>query len=255
MNPTWKPDAYTAHSKGQAVWAKELIEKIGLRGDESILDVGCGDGKITDYLSTLTSGKVVGIDLNPDMIAFAKKQFKRPDFQQMDAQNILFEDRFDVVFSNAALHWAHDHDAVVQGIYKALKSGGKAILQMGGYGNVVGVFIALEKVKQNYTTYFWGFESPYTFCSDSQYDCMLSQAGFSRYRTELIAKDMMHDSIDAFRGWLETTWFPYIQCIPESEQSIFVEEWMRAYLEMFPLDGLGRVHVSMMRLEVEAVKE
>lgn len=254
MNATWKPDVYATHSKGQAIWAKELIEKIALRGDESILDVGCGDGKITDYLSTLTSGEVVGIDLNTDMIAFAKNRFKRPDFQQMDAQSILFEDRFDVVFSNAALHWASNHDAVVRGVYKALKSGGKAILQMGGYGNAKDVFSALDKLMQNYTTYFEGFESPYTFCSDSQYDCMLSQAGFSRYRAELIPKDMIHDSIDAFRGWLETTWFPYIRCIPESEQSAFVEEWMKTYLEMFPSDEQGRVHVSMMRLEVEAVK-
>lgn len=254
MNPTWKPDAYAAHSKGQTVWAKELIEKIGLRGDESILDVGCGDGKITDYLSTLTCSEVVGIDLNPDMIAFAKKTFKRPAFHRMDAQKILFEDRFDVVFSNAALHWAHDHDAVVRGIYKALKFGGKAVLQMGGYGNAKDIFSALDKVMQNYTAYFEGFKSPYTFCSDSQYNVMLSQAGFSRYRAELIPKDMIHDSIDAFRGWLETTWFPYIRSIPESEQSSFVEEWITTYLEMFPLDGQGRVHVNMIRLEVEAVK-
>ncbi|MCD8544265.1 MAG: class I SAM-dependent methyltransferase [Sulfurospirillum cavolei] len=127
MREEWKASAYAENSKGQAVWAKELIEKMALKGDESILDIGCGDGKITDTLCHRTGGEVVGVDFSPEMIAYAKSTFTKPLFMQMDAQALSFNERFDVVFSNAALHWAKDHNAIVQGIFKALKPKGRAI--------------------------------------------------------------------------------------------------------------------------------
>jgi len=254
INSTWQPQAYAVYSHGQTVWAKELIEKIGINGDESILDVGCGDGKITDYLSALTQGKVVGVDLNADMIAFAQATFERAIFMQMDAQKLEFEERFDIVFSNAALHWVSNHEAVVSGIYRALKPGGKAILQMGGYGNAHEIFDALESVVSEFLEYFDGFVSPYTFCSDSTYEQLLENAGFSRYRAELIPKDMIHTDTVAFRGWLETTWFPYIQRIPEEMREVFIRRWMEAYITLHPLDEGGRIHISMIRLEIKAEK-
>jgi len=197
---------------------------------------------------------VVGVDLSTEMIAYAQATFQHPGFVQMDAQKLEFEERFDVVFSNAALHWVSDHEAVMRGIYKALKPNGKAILQMGGEGNADEVFATLKSILPDYAEYFKGFESPYRFCSDAEYREMLRCVGFGRYRAELIPKDMMHDDITAFRGWLETTWFPYIRRIPESMQNDFIQKWITAYIERFPTDENGRVHVAMVRLEVEAVK-
>jgi len=251
----WRPEAYAAHSKGQAVWAMELIEKIGLRGDETILDIGCGDGKITHHLARRTSGEVVGVDLSPEMIAYAQAAFPEPDFMEMDAQALRFGERFDVVFSNAVLQWVPDHEAVVQGIFRALKPGGKAVLQMGGYGNAVDVFAALEQVTPKYADCFDGFVSPYTFCRPESYDTWLAEAGFKRFEAKLIRKDMVHETADAFRGWLETTWFPYIRRIPKTRQNAFVQAWIAAYLARCPLDDAGRVHVDMVRLEVVAQKE
>jgi len=254
MSEHWKADDYAANSKGQAVWAKELIEKIGLVGNESILDIGCGDGKITDALSRLTRGEVVGIDFSHEMIAYSKEAFSKPLFMQMDAQALAFNERFDVVFSNAALHWAKDHHAILQGIYQALKPKGRAILQMGGEGNGKKVFEALHHILPEYADYFEGFESPYTFYSDHAYEVLLNGIGFNTHQAHLVPKDMVHESLKAFRGWLETTWFPFINPVPSAQKEAFVEAWIEAYSALCPLDFEGRVHVTMMRLEVQLSK-
>jgi len=254
MSGEWKAGAYAANSKGQAIWANELIEKIGLVGNESILDIGCGDGKITDALSHLTSGEVVGIDFSHEMIAYAKTAFSKPMFMQMDAQALNFDARFDVVFSNAALHWAKDHHAILQGIYQALKSKGRAILQMGGAGNGKKVFEALDHILPDYAEYFEGFESPYTFHSDETYEALLSGIGFSTHKAHLVFKDMVHENLKAFRGWLETTWFPFINLVPNKQKEAFVEAWIEAYILRCPPDHEGRVHVDMTRLEVQLCK-
>ncbi|MDD5359186.1 MAG: methyltransferase domain-containing protein [Sulfurovaceae bacterium] len=251
---SWDPNKYNVNSKGQAIWAKELIDKIGIEGYESILDIGCGDGKITEDLAQITTGEVVGIDFDQNMVDFAKEIYKKPTFIQMDAQNINFENRFDIVFSNAALHWVQDHKAVVNGIYKALKRNGKAILQMGGEGNAKDVFEALEKITPNYAKYLQGYKSPYRFCSDIYYNDLLGQVGFSKYNAKLIQKDMVHDDVTAFKGWLETTWFPFIDRIPKSLKETFLKEWIDTYLDYFPQDENGKIHIAMIRLEVEAVK-
>jgi trans-aconitate 2-methyltransferase len=254
MSGEWKADVYAANSKGQAVWAHESIEKIGIKGDESILDIGCGDGKITDALSHLTRGEVVGIDLSSEMIAYAHKTFSKPIFRQMDAQALNFNERFDVVFSNAALHWVKDHKAVLEGIYKALKPNGRAILQMGGEGNAHLFFKAVEQVMAFYAVYFEGFEVPYTFLSDKAYERLLEGIGFRSYTACLIPKDMVHADLKAFRGWIETTWFPYIERVPTEHKEAFIEACIKAYCALCPLDSEGRVHVGMMRLEVQLRK-
>ena len=251
---TWQPDDYAAHSKGQTVWAMELIGKIGLNGSESILDIGCGDGKITNYLAGRTDGEVVGIDLSPEMIAYAQSTFSRPSFLRMDAQALRFEERFDVIFSNAVLHWVEDHEAVVGGIFHALKPGGRALLQMGGFGNAAEVFAAFERIRPAYAVYFDGYVPPYTFCKPEAYEGWLVQAGFAHYDARLLHKEMVHETLEAFRGWLETTWFPYIHRIPEAERAAFVDAWITSYLTYIAPDAAGRICVKMVRLEVHAQK-
>ena len=254
MRKEWKASDYASNSKGQAVWAHELIEKMALKGDESILDVGCGDGKITNTLSQLTNGEVVGIDFSSDMVAYAKAAFSKPTFMQMDAQALSFHERFDVVFSNAALHWVKDHKAVLEGIYKALKPKGKAILQMGGEGNGEKVFEALSNILPAYEGSVEAHEMPYTFHSDKTYETLLSTMNFSQYQACLVQKDMVHENVQAFQGWLETAWFPFINVVADERRAAFVQDWIAAYLKLCPLDEKAQVHVLMCRLEVELIK-
>ncbi len=150
--PTWNPHDYHNNSSQQQIWARELIAKLHLRGDERVLDIGCGDGKISaEIAALLPRGCIVGVDRSPDMIQFATRNFfgtEHPNvsFEQMDASALRFRDEFDVIFSNATLHWIEDHRPVLHGIAAALKPNRRILLQMGGAGNAAGMLATLKPI-------------------------------------------------------------------------------------------------------------
>ena len=137
----WNAADYAANSTVQQSWARELIAKLHLRGDEHLLDVGCGDGKVTAEIArAVPRGSVTGIDASAEMIAFAKKTFPQKglpnlEFHVMDAREIELNKQFDLVFSNAALHWVDDHQRFLQGASAVLKPGGRLVVSCGGKGN------------------------------------------------------------------------------------------------------------------------
>jgi trans-aconitate 2-methyltransferase len=161
-----------------------------------------------------------------------------------------------VAFSNAALHWIKDHQPVVDGIFKSLKPGGKMLLQMGAKGGVSLYLSVLEQilVLPEWKAYFQDFEFPYGFMGIEEYEVMLLAAGFQIKRVELIAKDTLHANKEKFKGWIRTTWIPYTERVPEDKREQFIELIATKYLEKKPPVTGGRVHVPMVRLEVEAEK-
>lgn len=256
----WNAEDYANNSSAQLHWARELISKLSLRGYESVLDIGCGDGKISTQLSLIVkNGSVVGIDKSEEMICLAKTKFpsdKYPNlsFLHMDATDIHFPREFDVVFSNATLHWVKNQLAVLHGARACLKAGGKILLQMGGRGNAADIFGAMEAVKQSsqWAPYFGGFTPPYYFYGPEEYQEWLSASGFRGMRVELIPKDMQHQGVKGLMGWLRTTWFPYTDCLPVELRDTFLAEVVAAYTVAHPIDALGNTHVRMVRLEAEA---
>ncbi len=262
--PRWDAKDYEKHSRGQQVWARELIAKMGLEGAERVLDLGCGDGKVTaEIAEALPEGAVVGVDSSPEMIELATQKFsgnspqgKRANlsFQVMDARALRFEGCFDWVFSNAALHWVREHRPVVEGLARSLKPGGKILLQMGGRGNAREVLGVLDEMiaSPEWAPFFLDFPFPYGFLGVEEYEQLLADCGFLAKRVELIPKDMKHEGKPGLEGWIRTTWLPYTERVPERRRGAFVEEIVARYLEKEPLDEDGVVHVAMMRLEVEA---
>jgi trans-aconitate methyltransferase len=257
---TWNAQDYAQHASGQLVWARELLAKLGLQGSESVLDLGCGDGKASALLAAAApDGKVLGLDLSPDMVAFAAAQFPAAahpnlSFQQMDAAELRLARDFDVAFSNAALHWVGDHPAVLRGLRACLRPGGRLLFQMGGRGNAEEVFLALGEVLQrpHWRGFHDGFIPPYHFFGPREYAAWLPEAGFIPARIELLPKDMQHQGVAGFRGWLRTAWFPYTDPLPVALREAFLSEVVDAYVAAHPVDALGRIHVGMVRLEVEA---
>jgi trans-aconitate methyltransferase len=283
----WNAADYAANSAVQHTWARELIARLKLRGDERILDVGCGDGKITAEIArAVPRGFVVGIDASEEMIGFARKTFPPSQisnlkFQICDARKIGSVGRvtpcapqfnvnggqrtarptfavrqFDLIFSNAALHWVDDHRAFLRGAASVLKSGGRLVVSCGGRGNAHDVFLALrpELRLKRWREFFRGMLAPYFFYATGDYEKWLPKFGFKIHKLKLAPKDATYDGRDGFAAWLRTTWLPYTQRVPEPLREEFIAAVTGRYVAKHPLDDAGRVHVRMMRLEIDAVK-
>jgi trans-aconitate methyltransferase len=259
----WNAADYAANSVVQQTWARELIAKLNLRGGEHILDVGCGDGKVTAEMArNLSRGSATGVDASPQMIAFAKKTFptkKNPNlrFRVLDARKIKFARRFDFVFSNAALHWVDNHQAILRGAASVLKPQGRLIISCGGKGNAHDVFLALrpEMRLKRWREFFKRMPTPYFFYSPADYEKWLPKSGFKINSIRLAPKDATYAGADGFATWLRTTWIPYVQRVPENAREEFIAAVTRRYVAKHPLDAGGNVHVKMVRLEIDAVKE
>lgn len=258
----WNAKDYEKNSQAQQKWARELIAILNLKGAENILDLGCGDGKVTAEIAQLVgNGSVVGVDNSRQMIDLAKEKYAQTQhpnlsFQVMDASNLVFENCFDVVFSNAVLHWVKNHQPVVEGLYKSLRIGGKILLRMGGKGDAAGILSVMDDLKSSnkWSPYFTEFEFPFTFMGVDEYQTLLKEAGFAIKRVELIPKDMTHDGKSGLEGWIRTTWLPYTERIPTDMKEIFVEEAASKYLDKVPLGADDKAHVAMVMIEVEAEK-
>jgi trans-aconitate 2-methyltransferase len=259
---TWNAADYAANSVVQQTWARELIAKLGLRGDEHILDVGCGDGKVTAEIArAVPRGSVTGADASPQMIGFAKDKFptdKFPNlrFRVMDARKIKFERRFDLVFSNAALHWVDDHEKFLRGAAAVLKSEGRLIVSCGGKGNAQDVFVALrpEMRLKRWREFFRKMPTPYFFYAPSDYEKWLPKFGFKIVSLKLVPKDATYDGANGFAAWLRTTWIPYVQRVPENMREEFIAAITQRYVAKHPPDADRKVHVKMVRLEIDAIK-
>jgi trans-aconitate methyltransferase len=302
----WSAADYASNSVVQQTWARELIAKLKLRGDERILDVGCGDGKVTAEIAhAVAKGQAVGVDASPQMIEFASKTFppgKNPnlEFRVLDARVIKpeafssppppsKEERagvrrpyskpltpalsplgrgegdgsvsphsplFDVIFSNAALHWVDDHQAFLRGAASVLKPGGRLIVSCGGKGNAHDVFLALrpEMRLKRWREFFRKMEAPYFFHSPEEYKKWLPRFGFRTKSVRLTPKDATYQGREGFATWLRTTWLPYTQRVPEQMREEFIKAVVERYLARHPVDAKGLVHVRMVRLEIDAVK-
>lgn len=259
----WNAAAYAANSAVQQGWARELIARLQLRGDEHVLDVGCGDGKVTAEIArAVPGGRVLGTDASPDMIAFARKTFpasSRPNlrFQICDARQLEAVGRgFDLVFSNAALHWVDDHEAILRGAAAVLKAGGRLVVSCGGQGNAQDVFLALrpEMRRERWRGYFRNMPAPYFFYTPADYRKWLPKAGFQTLALKLAPKDATYAGPEEFAAWIRTTWLPYVQRVPDDLREEFIAAATRRYLAKHPPDAEGRVHVRMVRLEIAAEK-
>jgi len=257
----WNAQQYAQYSSAQYLWALELIEKLKLQGNESVLDIGCGDGKVTAAIvDRLPRGNVVGIDSSVEMINLAKQiyadhQRSRLLFHNLDVRELGYKNRFDVVFSNAALHWIKNHPPILLRIQQAMKKSGRLLFQMGGRDNAAQVVEILDTlINGKWAAYFSEFSFPYGFHGPEAYSKWLVDAGLQPVRVDLIEKDMLHKGEDGLSGWIRSTWMPYVERVPVNLRESFIENIVEDYLMAHPPDSEGVVHVLMKRLEVEAVK-
>lgn len=258
----WNPEDYAKNSDAQLKWAQGLKKNIDLQKYKSILDVGCGDGKVTaDFAATSPQSKFLGIDSSAAMIDYAKgkyppSQYPNLEFKCIDACKLNFKQKFDLVFSNATLHWVNDHQTFLQGANYSLKDGGRLIISCGGARNaaeILAVFAELT-AQTAWRNYFQDFQNPYFFYGLEEYQAWLAESGFAIARLELVPKDMTHNGQAGLAGWIRTTWMPFTGCVPTDSRDDFIAQFIELYLAHNPQDAEGLTHVSMVRLEVDAQK-
>ncbi|HWQ20209.1 MAG TPA: methyltransferase domain-containing protein [Methanotrichaceae archaeon] len=260
--PKWDPEAYEKSSSAQEKWADEILSRLDLRGDESILDIGCGDGRITARMAArVRDGSVTGIDTSQEMISFANKRFPQSSspnlkFKYGDASCLNYEDEFDLVTSFACLHWILDHRPVLDGIRRSLRPGGRTFLQFGGRGNAADIFRAVNEVisEERWSMNFREFRFPYGFFGPEEYRAWAEDAGLKVVRVDLVQKDMVQKGRGCLASWMSTTWLPYLERIREDQRQDLINEVVDLYIQDHPLDDNGLVHVGMVRLEVEIEK-
>jgi trans-aconitate 2-methyltransferase len=137
----WNSQAYHKVSNPQFEWGLKVLERLELRGDERVMDAGCGSGRLTSkLLERLPHGEVVGVDLSHNMLTQAAEHLRkfraRVKFVQADLTRLPFDNEFDVAFSTASFHWVLDHEAMFASLARSLKPVGKIEAQCGGGANL-----------------------------------------------------------------------------------------------------------------------
>jgi trans-aconitate methyltransferase len=190
------------------------------------------------------------------MRTYASSQYPNLSFACVDARSLDFNHEFDLVFSNATLHWVDNHQAFLKGASRALRGSGRLIISCGGKesaSEVLQVFSQLV-ARQPWSVHFDNFYNPYFFYGDQEYKQWLQEAGFSIKRLELVPKDMTHPGKEGLAAWIRTTWMPFTNRVPKSDRDSFIAHFVDSYLERFPLDLKELAHVHMVSLEVDAYK-
>ena len=220
----WDAAEYARSSAAQQGWALELIGKLALSGAETVLDIGCGDGKVTaEIAGKVPAGRVLGIDSSEDMIRMSRETYPPTvvpnlSFELADARSLSLEGIFDVAFSNAVLHWVKDHGPVLRGVARALKPGGRLLFQMGGRGNGADVFAVADEItrEKRWSSFFAGFDFPWGFYGPGEYTAWCAAAGLRARRIELLPRAMKQKGVDGLAAWIRTTWMPYTAWMPKA---------------------------------------
>ncbi len=200
------PEKYLEASAHQKEWGNRLIDELKLRGDEIILDLGCGEGTLTSRLAALVpNGGVVGIDSSVPMIESAKR-LETPNltFLCRDIDELDFNQGFDIVFSNAALHWVRDHDLLLANVHRSLKPRGLARFNFGGDGNCSYFFSTIRELMSSakYSRYFDEFLWPWYMPTVEGYKEKVNSTGLFDFQVWGEIADRTFSATEII-GWIE----------------------------------------------------
>ncbi|TET33512.1 class I SAM-dependent methyltransferase [Candidatus Dependentiae bacterium] len=220
----WDAQQYKEHSEPQQEGGQAIIAHYPFRGDEVVLDIGCGDGRTTaEIAAKLPDGNVIGIDPSPAMITEAQKSFlsvQNLSFIQASAEDFAFDFQFDLIVSFFALHYVVDHQTVLKKIYSALKPGGVFIVVMaGGDQPEVAEVFAREKWKAliSEQEMVWGAKT------EGEYRPLLEQGGFEIIETVTQSASRLYDSKEDLLNWA-LVWVPYVTGLDEEKSLQFSQE-------------------------------
>lgn len=233
----WDASDYSRHSSLQEAMAAEVLSLLELKEAKRILDVGCGDGKITAEIAERSpDASVVGIDPSQDMIRFARNHFgpeKRPNlrFEVSDARSLPFANEFDLVVSFNALHWIPAQDRALLSIYAALVAGGRAQLRMVVAGSRQSLESIVEEIWRmpKWSGYFGGFGDPYLRLTAREYADLAERHCFQVLETRTSDHAWDFGSHEAFAAFCAVGCVEWTRRLPEVERAAFIEDVLKRY--------------------------
>jgi trans-aconitate 2-methyltransferase len=223
---SWDAASYDRLSAPQLEWAGHVLERLPLRGDETVLDAGCGSGRVTRLLlDRLPRGHVVAVDSSQSMVDHAREALdpERATVLRADLAELELDHPVDAVFSNAVFHWIPDHDALFARLHAALRPGAPLVAQCGGKGNVERLHAAAMDVggREPYDGHLAGWRGPWTFAGAEETAERLARAGFEEIETRLEPYPLTPPDPPSF---LRTVCLgPHLEQLPEELRAGFVE--------------------------------
>jgi trans-aconitate 2-methyltransferase len=247
-NTHWNAEVYDRIGTPMRRWAQAVIDDLHLRGDETVLDAGCGSGSVTfDLLERLPQGRIYAVDSSPEMIskmgqAIEERGEKRITPILGSLTDFELPEPVDVVFSNAVLHWIPDDEALFGCLYLATKPDGRFRAQCGGAGNITRLMEATESVEQRepYASYLGQVEFR-KYRTEEEAQAAMEHAGWSDVRASLFESPVRFDNYDEASLYLRTIILQrHVAALPEEHQEQFlravIDETIRRFGEPFTAD-------------------
>ncbi len=242
---TWDPERYARNARFVADLGMPVVELLAPLPGERILDLGCGDGVLTRKLVELGC-EVVGVDASPQQVDAARS--RGLDARVMSGDVLTFDGEFDAVFSNAALHWMKAANSVIDGVRRALKSGGRFVGEFGGEGNVAAIVGAIEAAMADL-----GIDArplnPWYFPSPDEYRTKLESAGLRVSSIALIPRPTVLPG--RLSDWLETFAESFLAAVPPEDRRALLDE-LECRLRPVLCDDAGRWTADYVRLRFAA---
>jgi trans-aconitate methyltransferase len=219
MAQTWNAAEYAQQGRFVADLAGEVFDLLAPQSGESILDLGCGDGALTEKIAA-AGAQVIGVDISRSMIESARR--RGLDARLMSGEGLAFDNEFDAVFSNAALHWMHNQERVLTGVHRALKPGGRFVAEMGGHGNIAAIRVAMAAVLREYGLDTYLLDNNF-FPTPEQYRGKLEAVGFTVEEIALIPRPTPLPG-SGMRGWLVTFRKGLLEHLPEEQREPAIDK-------------------------------
>jgi trans-aconitate 2-methyltransferase len=217
----WNARVYHRVSSPQRDWGLPVLERLALRGDEVVLDVGCGTGRLTEKLAErLPRGRAICVDQSENMLVTAREYVaprvgRRVAFARADASALPFAGVADAIFSTATFHWVLDHDRLFAGLFAALKPGGRLVAQCGGGANLHRLHERCHRLMREpeFAPYFSRWRDPWEFADAETTARRLENARFIDVKTSVHASPVLQPDAPAYREFVE-----HVICRPHLER-------------------------------------